>query len=124
MARQPAGKRPQNLRFAVGELLRYMGRHRLLLFAVAALVTISACANLLGTYMIRPVVNSLAGADISALVRGVAATALIYGAGVLAAWGYTQTMVNMAQKVPVSYTHLDVYKRQALHCAPWAAGCA
>ena len=49
MARQPAGKRPQNLRFAVGELLRYMGRHRLLLFAVAALVTISACANLLGT---------------------------------------------------------------------------
>lgn len=99
MARQPAGKRPQNLRFAVGELLRYMGRHRLLLFAVAALVTISACANLLGTYMIRPVVNSLAGADISALVRGVAATAFIYGAGVLAAWGYTQTMVNMAQKV-------------------------
>ena len=86
MARQPAGKRPQNLRFAVGELLRYMGRHRLLLFAVAALVTISACANLLGTYMIRPVVNSLAGADISALVRGVAATALIYGVGVLAAW--------------------------------------
>ena len=76
-----------------------MGRHRLLLFAVAALVTISACANLLGTYMIRPVVNSLAGADISALVRGVAATALIYGVGVLAAWGYTQTMVNMAQKV-------------------------
>ena len=99
MARQPAGKRPQDLRFAVGELLRYMGRHRLLLFAVAALVTISACANLLGTYMIRPVVNSLAGTDISALVRGVAATALIYGAGVLAAWGYTQTMVNMAQKV-------------------------
>ena len=99
MARQPAGKRPQDLRFAVGELLRYMGRHRLLLFAVAALVTISACANLLGTYMIRPVVNSLAGADISALVRGVAVTALIYSAGVLAAWGYTQTMVNMAQKV-------------------------
>ncbi len=99
MARQPAGKRPQDLRFVVGELLRYMGRHRLLLFAVAALVTISACANLLGTYMIRPVVNSLAGADISALVRGVAVTALIYSAGVLAAWGYTQTMVNMAQKV-------------------------
>ena len=44
-------------------------------------------------------VNSLAGADISALVRGVAVTALIYSAGVLAAWGYTQTMVNMAQKV-------------------------
>jgi len=94
-----SAKRPKDLRFTVSELLGYMGRHRFLLFTVAALVTVSACANLLGTYMIRPVVNSLAGADVSALVRGVAATALIYGAGVLSAFGYTQTMVNMAQKV-------------------------
>lgn len=99
MARQLSAKRPKDLRFTVSELLGYMGRHRFLLFTVAALVTVSACANLLGTYMIRPVVNSLAGADVSALVRGVVATALIYGAGVLSAFGYTQTMVNMAQKV-------------------------
>ena len=99
MARQLSAKRPKDLRFTVSELLGYMGRHRFLLFTVAALVAVSACANLLGTYMIRPVVNSLAGADDSALVRGVAATALIYGAGVLSAFGYTQTMVNMAQKV-------------------------
>lgn len=99
MARQLSAKRPKDLRFTVSELLGYMGRHRFLLFTVAALVTVSACANLLGTYMIRPVVNSLAGADVSALVHGVAATALIYGAGVLSAFGYTQTMVNMAQKV-------------------------
>ena len=99
MARQLSAKRPKDLRFTVSELLGYMGRHRFLLFTEAALVTVSACANLLGTYMIRPVVNSLAGADVSALVRGVAATAIIYGAGVLSAFGYTQTMVNMAQKV-------------------------
>ncbi|MFQ9901048.1 MAG: ABC transporter ATP-binding protein [Ruthenibacterium sp.] len=99
MARQLSAKRPKDLRFTVSELLGYMGRHRFLLFTVAALVAVSACANLLGTYMIRPVVNSLAGADVSALVRGVAATAIIYGAGVLSAFGYTQTMVNMAQKV-------------------------
>lgn len=99
MARQLSAKRPKDLRFTVSELLGYMGRHRFLLFTVVALVTVSACANLLGTYMIRPVVNSLAGADVSALVRGVAATAIIYGAGVLSAFGYTQTMVNMAQKV-------------------------
>ena len=105
MARQLSAKRPKDLRFTVSELLGYMGRHRFLLFTVAALVTVSACANLLGTYMIRPVVNSLAGADVSALVRGVVATALIYGAGVLSAFGYTQTMVNMA---PVSYTHLTL----------------
>ena len=57
------------------------------------LVTISALGNLLGTYMIRPVVNSVGAGDVQALVRGVALTVAIYGVGVLAAFGYTQTMV-------------------------------
>ena len=99
MARILSGKRPQNLKFTVQSLLSYMGRHKALLGVVAVLVTISALANLLGTYMLRPVVNSLASGNMGDLVRGVAVTALIYGVGVLAAYGYTQTMVKAAQKV-------------------------
>ena len=74
-ARQFSGKRPQNLGHTLRTLLSYLGRHKLLLLAVAALVTVSALANLLGTYMIRPVVNSLAGGDVRALTLGVAVTA-------------------------------------------------
>lgn len=99
MARQLSGKRPKNLRFTVESLLSYMGRHKLYFLAVAILVSISASANLLGTYMIRPVVNSLRAGNYSALVRGVILTAVIYGIGVLTAYGYTQTMVRAAQKV-------------------------
>ena len=99
MARPLSGKRPQNLKFTVRSLLSYMGRHKALLGVVAALVTVSALANLLGTYMLRPVVNSLASGRTADLVRGVAVTALIYAVGVLAAYGYTQTMVRAAQKV-------------------------
>ena len=99
MARQFSGKRPQNLQFTVTSLLSYMGRHRFLLAVVAVLVTVSASANLLGTYMIRPVVNSLASGDVSALVRGVLITAAIYAVGVVCSFGYTQTMVKAAQKV-------------------------
>ena len=99
MARPLSGKRPQNLKFTVQSLLSYMGRHKALLGVVAVLVTISALANLLGTYMLRPVVNSLAAGDMADLVRGVVITALIYAAGVAAAYGYTQTMVKAAQKV-------------------------
>ncbi len=99
MARQLSGKRPKNLRFTVESLLSYMGRHKLYFLAVAILVSISASANLLGTYMIRPVVNSLSAGNYSALVRGVILTAVIYGIGVLTAYGYTQTMVRAAQKV-------------------------
>ena len=99
MARQLSGKRPKNLRFTVESLLSYMGRHKLYFLAVAILVSVSASANLLGTYMIRPVVNSLSAGNYSALVRGVILTAVIYGIGVLTAYGYTQTMVRAAQKV-------------------------
>ncbi len=99
MARQFSGKRPENLKFTIQSLLSYMGRHRFLLAVVAVLVTVSALANLLGTYMLRPVVNSLAGGNIADLVRGVVITSLIYAASVLAAYGYTQTMVKAAQKV-------------------------
>ena len=76
-----------------------MGKHRFLLFFVAVLVSVSAISNLLGTYMIRPVVNTLTAGNTGALVRGILLTAVIYGIGVLAAYGYTQTMVRAAQKV-------------------------
>lgn len=99
MARQLSAKRPKNLKFTVQSLLAYMGRHRFLLLVVALLVSISALANLLGTYMIRPVVNTLVSGDHAALIRGVILTMIIYGIGVLSAYGYTQTMVRAAQKV-------------------------
>ena len=95
------GKKPKNLRATVANLLSYLGRHRLLFGAVAVLVAVSASANLLGTYMIRPVVDALAAGDFDAFAASIALTAAIYAAGVLAAFGYTQVMVHAAQKVLV-----------------------
>ena len=95
------GNKPQNLIATMRELLAYMGRHKLLFLAVALLVSVSAIANLLGTYMIRPVVDSLAGGAYADFVAGIIATALIYAAGVVAAFAYTQVMVHAAQKVLV-----------------------
>ena len=83
----------------VGFFLSYMGKHRKLLLIVAVLVSVSALANLLGTYMIRPVVNGLAGGNILTLLKGVLLTAAIFSIGVVAAWGYTQTMVKASQRI-------------------------
>ena len=66
----------------------YLGRHKFMLLIVSILVTVSALANLLGTYMIRPVVNNLANGDLHSLAIGA-----------LAALGYSQTMVKAAQQV-------------------------
>lgn len=99
MARQITGKKPKNLKFTVKSLLEYMGRHKILLFFVAVLVTISALANLIGTYMIRPIVNNLAGGEVNALISGVVLTAVIFAAGAMSAYGYGQIMVKAAQKI-------------------------
>ena len=77
----------------------YLGRHKFMLLIVSILVTVSALANLLGTYMIRPVVNNLANGDLHSLAIGVFVAAGIFSIGALAAWGYSQTMVKAAQQV-------------------------
>lgn len=104
-----SGKKPKNLKHTLRVFLSYLGRHKKMLAVVAVLVTISAGANLLGTYMIRPVVNGLADGDVHTLLRGVLITALIFGCGALAAYGYTQTMVKAAQQV-VFDIRLDLFE--------------
>ncbi|WP_308622555.1 ABC transporter ATP-binding protein [uncultured Enorma sp.] len=95
------GNKPKNLAATVRELLSYLGRHKLIFGAVALLVATSAVANLLGTYMIRPVVDALALGSYDSFIAGIVLTSCIYGVGVLAAFGYTQLMVHAAQKVLV-----------------------
>ena len=99
MARTYSGKKPKRLGYTVKTFLSYLGRHKFLLLAVGVLVAVSDIANLLGTYMIRPVVNSLISGSMDTLLQGIALTVGIYVVGVLCAFGYTQTMVRAAQKV-------------------------
>ncbi|WP_455137193.1 ABC transporter ATP-binding protein [Thermophilibacter sp.] len=94
-----APARPRDVRRTLRTLVGYMGHARTQLLAVAVLVTVSAGAGLLGTYMIKPVVNAVTAGARDAFVGAVAATAAIYVAGALAALGYTQVMVRAAQRV-------------------------
>lgn len=98
--RTPSTKKPKDLKATMRTLVSYMGRHRYILLAVAVMVALSVVANLMGTYMIKPVINSLAGPQpYQNLVCGVMFTATIYAVGVLAALGYTQMMAKSAQKI-------------------------
>ena len=58
----PAGKvigykRPKNTKKTLKTMLRYLGMHRFSLLAVALLVFISSSANIMGTYLLRPIIN-------------------------------------------------------------------
>ena len=91
--------RPENMQHTLRIFVSYLGRHKFMLLIVSILVTVSALANLLGTYMIRPVVNNLANGDLHSLAIGVLVAAGIFAIGALAVWGYSQTMVKAAQQV-------------------------
>ncbi len=92
-------KRPENMQHTLRIFVSYLGRHKFMLLIVSILVTVSALANLLGTYMIRPVVNNLANGDLHSLAIGVLVAAGIFAIGALAAWGYSQTMVKAASRL-------------------------
>ena len=115
MARVYSGKRPQNLKRTLGAVSRYLGRHRVLIALVAVLAALSASANLLGTYMIRPIVNQVvAQGSVSGLMAGVGVTAAIYAVGVLSTLGYTQIMVRAAQKILLDIRRDLYYRLQTL----------
>ncbi len=100
MPRIVSARKPKNLSYTVRRLFSYMGRHGISLVFVAVLVILSVLCNLLGTYMISPVIDSLvSGGGNEALFEGVALTALIYIVGVLAAFGYSQIMARSSQKI-------------------------
>ena len=112
---KPIGKRPENFWKTLRTLLHYMGNHRFLLLAVAVLVSLSALANLLGTYMLKPIVNDyIIPRDVNGLIHAVALTACIYGAGVLSAYGYTQIMVVVAQKIVCEIRENLFHRMQSL----------
>ena len=99
-SRQLSAKKPKDLGHTLRTLLSYLGRHKFLLLAVGVLVAVSATANLLGTYMIRPIVNGVLENGSAAYLAGVVAlTAGIYIVGALSTLGYTQLMVRAAQKI-------------------------
>ena len=106
-----APARPHDMRATLRSLVSYMGHAKFQMLAVAVLVTLSGTANLVGTYMIKPVVNAVGRGDYQRFVYLVAATAAIYAVGVASAAGYTQTMVRAAQKVV-----FDIRRDLLAHC--------
>ncbi len=93
-------KRPTNLKGTAKQFLHYLGKHKILLFIVAILVTLSALGNLLGTYMFRYVIGVAENPTTYArLWQYILIEVAIYLVGALSTLGYTQIMVYLAQKV-------------------------
>lgn len=104
-------KRPNDLKKTIQRLIGYMGKHKFLLLLVAILVAISATANLLGTYMLRPIIDTYTkDPNYSKLWLVILIEACIYGTGVLGTLGYSQIMIRLAQKI-IYEMRRDIFKQ-------------
>lgn len=102
-------KRPKDTKKTMKKLLRYLGVHKLSLAVVAVLVLVSSAANIMGTYLLRPVINSyILPGNVSGLAGVLLAMGAMYGVGVLATWGYNQLMVRTSQKL-ISEIRRDLF---------------
>ena len=100
MARYNGYARPKDSAKTMKRLLHYMGIYKWSVLLVGVLVCISSLANLLGTYMLKPVINTyILPGDIPGLIRTILLMALMYGAGAFATLGYNQLMVITCQKI-------------------------
>ncbi len=110
MARIANFSRPKNTRRAIRQMFGYLGRHKWHMFAIAFLVSASAMANIMGTYLLKPVINNyILPGDIPGLIRMIALMGFMYALGASACLAYNQLMVHMSQQV-VSEIRSDLFE--------------
>ena len=109
MARIANYNRPKNTRRTLMQMLSYLGRHKWYMLMIALLVTVSASASILGTYLLKPVINNyIIPGDIPGLVKMLILMGILYLCGALSCYTYNQTMVHISQQV-VSEIRSDLF---------------
>lgn len=100
MAKYVGYKRPKDTKKTLKHLFAYLGMHKWAFLSVAILVFISAGANIMGTYLIKPVVNKfIIPGDMHGLFKAVAGMGIMYLCGAMATLFYNRLMVKTSQKV-------------------------
>ena len=100
MAKYTGYARPKDKKKTMKKMLHYMGIYKWSMVLVGILVCISSLANILGTYMLKPVINRyILPGNIPGLIRILILMAVMYGFGALATLGYNQLMVHPCQKI-------------------------
>ena len=110
MARTMNYKKPKDTKKTLKRLLGYLGVHKIAVAIVAILVTVSSVASILGTYLLKPVVNRyILPGDVEGIARMLFFMGVMYAVGVLATYGYGQIMARTGQQV-VSEIREDLFR--------------
>ncbi len=104
-------RKPKNIRSTLGKLMRYLGRYKLHLVLVAALLVVSSACTVGGSYLIRPLINDyILPGDFPGLAMMLAIMALVYVLGAVCSYGYSRIMVQIAQTT-MANIRADLFSR-------------
>ena len=110
MAKYVGYKRPKDTKKTVKHILTYLGHYKWAFLLIAILVFISAGAGIMGTFLIKPVVNNfIVPGNMKGLIIAVCGMGVMYACGALSTLGYNRLMVHTSQKV-VSEIRMDLFK--------------
>ena len=111
MARNLNFSRPKNTKKTLLQLLAYLGRHKWHMLVTGVLVAVSASANIMGTYLLKPVINNyIIPGDIPGLVRMLLFMGIMYLAGACSCLAYGQMMMHISQTV-VGEIRADLFRK-------------
>lgn len=104
-------EKPKDIRKTFGRLLSYLSDQRKLLYIIAVLILISIGCSLLGSYMIRPIINDyIIPGDIPGLFKMIALLGLIYIIGALGTYIQYRLLNKIGQQT-VTRIRLDLFKK-------------
>lgn len=100
MAKYIGYKKPKNTKKTLFRLISYMGHYKISLLVVGMFVVIGSLAGVMGTYMLKPIINDyIIPKDIPGLVGAMILLGVIYLAGATATLCYNRLMVKTSQKI-------------------------
>ena len=94
--------KPKDTKGTFLRLLGYLNKYRLILVFIAIGLVVSAGAGVAGTYMLKPIINSIGdlvaahSTDISGLVKGIVLLAVIYGLGALSSYLVNRAIITIS----------------------------
>lgn len=107
----PGDPKPKNMKKTIKTLLKYVGKHKGLLFLVMVLVVLNSVAMVSGSYFLKPLVNNyILPGDFTGLAKMLVLLGSIFLLGACAAYGYARIMVHISQKT-VSEIRRDLFNK-------------
>jgi len=104
-------QKPNDSKKTLKQLFKYLNKDKLLLFLVVLMIVLSSCASIVGTYLMKPIINNyILPGDFAGLAKILFILAMIYLVGAFLIYVYNKIMVKISQST-VAQIRADLFHR-------------